>query len=263
MQLLGGGGAGLTDLGFSVEGGRLMGVLAVAEALDFAVAKGFRFAEHGRFRSHGVGKEVRDKAVVVSGRGEDLLGAGAVELEGGFSFVLVHDLKEFVVVGGVGDDRHVLEVLGGGTEHGRAADVDVFYRFRESHVWLLDGGLEGIEIDDDKVDILEGVFLHGLLMGGIVAHGEKTGVDLRMERFDAAVQHFRETGEFVDGLDGDAFPFEEFGGAAGGNYLHAAFRELHGQFRDSRFVGNGNKSSFNLFHFEGPVKLGCFALILL
>lgn len=228
VQLLGGGGAGLTDLGFSVEGGRLVGVLAVAEALDFAVAEGFRFAEHRGFRAHGVGKEVRDKTVVVGGRGEDLLGAGAVEFKGRFAVVLIHDLKELVVVIGVGDDRHVLEVLGSGTEHGRAADVDVFYRFRESHVRLFDGGLEGIKIDDDKVDVLKGVFLHGLLMGGIVAHGKKTGVDLRMERLDAAVQHLRETGEFVDGLDGYAFPFEEFCGAARGNYLHAAFRELHG-----------------------------------
>ena len=36
VQLLGGGGAGLIDLGFSVEGGRLVGVLAVAERLHFA-----------------------------------------------------------------------------------------------------------------------------------------------------------------------------------------------------------------------------------
>ena len=223
MQLLGGRGAGLIDLGFSVEGGRLVGVLAVAEALDLAVAEGFRFAEHRGLVSHGVGKEVRDKAVVVGGRGEDLLGAGAVEFEGRFALVLVHDLKKLVVVRWVGDDRHVLEVLGSGTEHGRAADVDVLDGFREGHVRFLDGGLEGIEIDDDKVDVLERVFLHGLLMGGIVAHGEKTGMDLRVQSLDAAVQHFRETGEFVDGLDGDAFPFKEFGGAAGGDDLHAAF----------------------------------------
>ena len=55
VQLLGGGGAGLIDLGFLVEGGRLVGVLAVAETLDLAVAEGFRFAEHRGVRAHGVG----------------------------------------------------------------------------------------------------------------------------------------------------------------------------------------------------------------
>ena len=60
----------------------------------------------------------------------------------------------------------------------------------------------------------------GLLDGGQmlrqVAAGEDAAVDLRVQRLDAAVEHFRKPGVVGDFGHGDAGIAQHLGGAAGG-----------------------------------------------
>jgi hypothetical protein len=74
---------------------------------------------------------------------------------------------------GQGDDGYVFEVLGGGTDHGWAADVDVFDEMAEGYAGLGRGLFEGVEIDDDHVDGQDAVFGDGGFVLGFAADVEQ------------------------------------------------------------------------------------------
>src|SRR5690606_24734622 len=98
-------------------------------------------------------------AVINSGAGIGLGGQLLAQGEGhaaGFA----DGCQDFGVIGRIDDDGHIGMVLGGGADHGRAADVDilddvVIGRARG------DGFLEGIEVDGDEVDGADFVLDHG------------------------------------------------------------------------------------------------------
>ena len=106
------------------------------------------------------------------------------------------------IVGDAGDDGDVFKVLGGGADHRRAADVDVFDEVAEGDAGLGGGLLEGVEVDDHHVDGLDAVGGDGGFVLGVAADVEQAAVDLGMEGLDAAVEHLRKAGEFADVLDG-------------------------------------------------------------
>ena len=57
-----------------------------------------------------------------------------------------HLFRDPFVVFGVDDHRHRGKILGGGAQHGRAADVDIFEGVFQGDPRLADGGDEGVEI---------------------------------------------------------------------------------------------------------------------
>ena len=80
-------------------------------------------------------------------------------------------------------------VLGGGADHGRAADVDVLDA-------VVEGGaaatvcFERIEIDDQEIDGGDLVLLRLRHVLGVAAHSEQAAVNLGMQGLDAAVDDF-------------------------------------------------------------------------
>ncbi len=160
-----------------------------------------------------------------------------------------------IVVGGGSDDGDVVKILGGRADHGGAADIDVLDQFFEGDSGLGRGFLEGVEIHDDHVDGGDAVLGDGGDVLGIFAAMEDAAVDFGMKRLDAAVEHFRESGEFGDVFDHDAGVAEELGGAAGGDEFDAEGGELAGEIDESGFVGDAENGAANLgrCRHDGPL----------
>ena len=213
-----------------VEGGELVRVFTVAEVFDFLEARGEEREKAGGFDVFfGIvvkvffGEVGIDGGVVLGGFAVGPHGEVEAEGVGGLAGVGAEVLEEFFILDGVGDNNDGAVVFGGGADHGGAADVDVFDGFFEGGVGFGDGGFKGVEVDDDQVDGLDVVLLHGGEVGGVVAEGEKAAVDEGMEGFDAAVHHFGEAGEVGDVFHGDPGVAEGFGGAAGGDEFDVEF----------------------------------------
>ena len=151
-----------------VEGGALVGVFAVAQRLGErevdaegrgkCVSVSALQAAAGRGGFGDLVEGIGDGGVVGGGGGEGLLGeppAGfAAQCRRWLEFQL---FDESGIVGHAGDDGDVFKVLGGGADHGGAADVDVFDQMAEGDAGLGGGFLKGVEIDDDHVDGLDAV----------------------------------------------------------------------------------------------------------
>jgi len=142
------------------------------------------------------------------------------------------------VVAGLGDDGYVLEVLGGGADHGWAADIDVFDEMAEGDIGLRCSLFEGVEVDDDHVDGHDAVLGDGGFVLGFASDVEQAAVNSGVEGFDAAVEHFGEAGEVADVFDFEAGVAEGAGGAAGGDELHAEAGERLREGDETGFVGD-------------------------
>ena len=108
---------------------------------------------------------------------------------------------------------------------------------------LVRGLLEGVEVDDDHVDGLDGVLGDGGDVLGVVADVEDAAVDLGVEGLDAAVEHLGEAGEVADVADREAGVAEGFGGAAGGDEFDAVGGEGAGEVDEAGFVGDGEEGA--------------------
>ncbi len=138
LELLGAGDAGAGSVG--VEGGALVGVFAVAqrhgERIGDAEGGGEARRQLREFREdwnrllRGLGpgdlfERVGDGRVIGSGEREGLLGETPAGLAAERAVVGLEFFGEGRVVGNRGDDGDIFKVLGGGANHGGAADVDV------------------------------------------------------------------------------------------------------------------------------------------
>src|SRR5262245_19150620 len=120
-------------------------------------------------------------------------------------------------------------VLGRRAHHRRAADVDVLDHLLVADAGFGDGGLEGVEVDDDHVDRLDLVLGDGGYVGGVVADVEDAAVDTRVQCLDAAVEHLGEAGQVADLADGQPGGDERLVGAAGGDEFDAEGGEAAGE----------------------------------
>ena len=144
-----------------------------------------------------------------------------------------------------------MKILGGGADHGRAADVDVLDQFLEGDAGLGSGFLEGVEIHDDHVDGSDAMLGDSGYVLRIVAAMQDAAVHFGMQRFDAAVEHFGESGEVGNVFDRDAGIAQQFGSAASGDQFDAEGGELAGEIWQSGFVGDAEKGALNLLSSGG------------
>ena len=149
-------------------------------------------------------QRVGDGAVVSGGEREGLLRQPPAGFAAQGAVAAFHLLDEIRVIEHAGDDSDVFKVFGGGTNHGRAADVDVFDEVAEGDAGLSGGLLKGVEIHHHHVDGLDAVGGDGGLVLLVAANVKQSAVDLGMEGLDAAVEHLRKAGEIADVLDGEA-----------------------------------------------------------
>ncbi len=125
--------------------------------------------------------------------GEGLLGQPPAGFAAQGAAVGLQLLDQGGIVGDAGDDGHVFKVLGGGADHGGAADVDVFDQMAEGDAGLRGGLLEGIEIDHHHVDGLDAVGGDGGFVLRVAANVEQAAMDAGVQGLHAAVQHLRES----------------------------------------------------------------------
>lgn len=157
-------------------GGRLLvGVGAVAQRDVLVTVAGVLLAE-----------ELGDGRVVV---GSVLKSLEGVHLAAGIGDVALLELgQEVVVVVGVAEDGDARVVLCGGADQGDTANVNLLDGLGDGDVDLGDCVLEGVQVADDIVDLVDVLLGQVLLVRGQVA-GEDTGVDRRVQGLDAATQH--------------------------------------------------------------------------
>ena len=146
------------------------------------------------------------------------------------------------VVAAVDHDGDVGVVLGGGADHGRPADVDVFDRGRELGV-ARDGCLERIEIDHQQIDRRDAVLPHRLRVLAIVADRQQAAMHFWMQRFDPAVHHFGKAGEFGDVGHLQSRCRDRFRGAAGRHQVDTVPGKRAGKIDQAGFVGNGQQGA--------------------
>ncbi len=143
---------------------------------------------------------------------------------------------------GVGHDRDEVVVLGGGADHGRAADVDILDR--GFGIGLSGDGLfEGVEVDGDEIDRRDRVLFHLPEMLRQIAAGEDAAMDLRHQRLDAPVHDFGEAGMFGDVVHRNAGLADGLRGAAGRENFGAGAGQCLRKRDEPRLVGDGDEGA--------------------
>ena len=221
----------------AVEGRALVGVLAVAQAGDALEGD----AQRGR-RLVAVPEPLGDGAVVTGDVLERLPGEPAASAGG--EAVLGEGLQGRAVIGRVDEDHDIGVVLGGGAEHGGAADVDVLDALGEGGAALPgDDGAEGVEVAGDEVDRPEAVLGEGPVVFGQVAAGEDARVDGGVEGLHAAVEHLGEARDLLDAGNRHACRLDGSLRAACRDEFPAELVEPAGEVLDSGLVVDAQQSA--------------------
>ena len=114
------------------------------------------------------------------------------------------------------------------------------------HVDLTSLDEEGFRQQIDRTDAVLGH--HGVVQAGAT---EQAAMDLRMQRLDAAVHHFRESGDLGDIAHGQAGVTQCLRRAARGQQFHAMARQRVGQVEQAGLVGNGQQRPSHGLEIEG------------
>src|SRR5690554_149519 len=161
LQLLGGGHAGFFRVALGVEGGALVRVLAVTHVLNLHELGVEGAGEVGIVVVRGTAAQVIGDGTIVTGgvleRFYRQVEAGAV---GQLAVVAVQFFQNPAVVGSVHHDGDIVVVLGGGANHGGAADVDVLDGSRQVTVRIRHGLFERIQVHHHHVDGVDAVIAH-------------------------------------------------------------------------------------------------------
>ena len=135
-------------------------------------------------------------------------------------------------------DHYVGEVLGRGADEGDATDVDLF----DDEVFFLGVGhrfFEGVEIDDDQVDLGDVVFSE-LAQVILLAAGQDPPVHFGVKRFHPAVENGRVAGKVFDGSDGYATILDEGFRTPGAVYSYALLIQRIHDRAEAILVVHGN-----------------------
>ena len=80
---------------------------------------------------------------------------------------------------------------------------------------------------------------------GILAAMQNASMNFGMQCLDAAIEHFRESGEFGDVFDGDAGVAQQLGRASGRDQFDAEAGELAREVPDAGLVCNAENSALD------------------
>jgi hypothetical protein len=113
----------------------------------------------------------------------------------------------------------------------------------------LGGGLfELIQVHHHHVDGANGVFGQGGAVRGHRAARQDAGRHARVNGLHPAIEHFGETGDFADILDGEAGVAQQPRGATGGDQFPAELAEAAGEIRQSGFICDAEQGTFRIRH---------------
>ncbi len=135
-----------------------------------------------------------------------------------------------------------------GTQHRRPADIDLFDGVLQTHVRLRDRRLEGVEIHAEKIDRRDSLLPHVFFVFGIVAAGQQSAVDLRMQGFQAPLEHLRETRVVSDFNHRQPRFAQQARRTAGGQQFDMMMRKSLRKRDHAFFIGNADESSPDAAH---------------
>ena len=147
-------------------------------------------------------------------------------------------------------------VLRTGADHRRPADVDIL-DYGGGIGAGRDRLLEGIEVDDQKIDPGYAVGLHRRGMGGVCANAQKAAMDGRMQRLHPPIHDFRKPGELGDILDGQAQGAQGTRRPACRQQFHALPGQEARQFLDARLVEHGQQGAPDRKSVRGRIGVCC------
>ncbi len=221
----------------TVELGRLVGVLAVAQRLHEVEFEEELLIEP-RLRTH-VG---RDHGVVLRrvGIGLGREAQARFALGGAVRTQLGHDAR---IVRGVAHHRDVGPVFRRTAQHRRTADVDVLDGLLHLHSGFGDGLAERVEVHAHQVDVRDAVVAQRLHVGRIVAAGQQAAVHRGVQRLHAAVANLRKSGDVADVQCLHAAVAQKFHRTARGDHLPAEAPQLAGEVHYARLVADAYQCS--------------------
>ena len=130
----------------------------------------------------------------------------------------------------------VREVLRGGAQERRSADVDQLDRVVLGRVATVSGRREGVEVDAHDVERLDVVLVECAAIVLPVASREDARMDAWVERLHAPAEHLGGLRDRLDGRDVDSLLAEEGSRSPGRDDLESEGREFARELRDARLV---------------------------
>ena len=218
-----------------VEGGALVRVLSVGQVEHLLERQHERLGE--RFA---VGEPGRDRRLVRRGRRERLRGQLAPRVERQLARGAQLVEHEAVPVG-ARHGGHEGEVLGGGAQHRRAADVDHLDGLLLADPELGDHRGERVEVGTDEVERLDPLVGERGEVVGAVAAGEDAAVDARVQRLHAAAEHLGRRGDDLDAGRRRGRALDVLGGAAARHQLEAQLGQAAREVVEAGLVVHGDQ----------------------
>lgn len=152
---------------------------------------------------------------------------------------------DFRVGIGRGDDGDVCVIFSRRANHCGSADVYVFDGIVERDVRVFNCRLEGVEVDDEKINHVDAVLVCRFGVCGVVAQGEQAAVYARVQGFDATIHHFGEARNFGNIADGNTRVAQRACGSAGADDFDIELCERVGKFDEIGFVGDAQERAPN------------------
>jgi hypothetical protein len=160
-----------------------------------------------------------------------------------------------LVLGGLGQHRHVAKVLGRRTQHGRAANVDLLDGFTQRAIRPRHGGLERVQVQRQQSDRRDAVGGHHRIV--LAAPAEQAAVDARVQGLDPPVHDFRETGHLGHLLHGEPGLAQGAAGAAGGNEFDTQRGQTTGEIHHAGLVRHAEQgAAYRMSHDRTCEKCG-------
>ena len=147
-------------------------------------------------------------------------------------------VEHFRVVGRSDDDEHVAEVLGGGANQARAADVDLLHEGVEGRLGILRRLGERVQVDDHEIDRGDAVAGDRREVVGPGPPRQDAGVDGRVQGLDPAVHHLGKPGDVGDADDRQPRCGKRRGGAPCRHELDTESGETAAKIREPGLVRN-------------------------
>ena len=225
-------------IGFHIQGGGLMRILAVAQKLLACVGKVQARGEgFTGFTLRACAKPAGDAAVVAGrmriGLGREStphLDAGAAMRQG---------IEHFGIVGRIADDDHVFVVLGRRAQHGRATDIDVLDGGGQRAIRACGDGIEGIQVDHQQVDRADAMLAHHRIVDAAAA--EQAAMHERVQGLDPTIHDFRKARHRADLGDPQLGITQGVRRAPGRDQANAQGIEPAGEIEQAGLVGHAEQ----------------------
>src|SRR4051794_3469686 len=108
---------------------------------------------------------------------------------------------------------------------------------------MSDGLLEGIQVNHDHVDGLDALCGDGLNVLRIIANGQDSTVDLRMQRLDSPIENLGKAGHVRNVADSEAGIGQGFARAASGDQLDTEGSQSASQVDQAGLVADAEQGT--------------------